>query len=940
MNSFSQRHIGVNSKDKNKMLEYLNVENIEKLISETIPENIRLQKDLNLKKPMSEDEYLNHIEKLGKKNKIFKTYIGMGYNQSIVPSVIKRNILENPSWYTAYTPYQAEIAQGRMEALLNYQTIISDLTGMDLANASLLDESTAAAEAMTMLFSLRSRDQKKNNINNFFVSSNTLPQTISLLETRAEPLGINIIQGDISSFDFDEKTFGCIIQYPGVYGNITDIKKYCSEAVKNNIKIVIAADLLSLCLLEKPSNFGADVVVGTSQRFGIPLGYGGPHAAYFATKEEYKRSVPGRIIGVTKDAGDDPSLRMALQTREQHIKRDRATSNICTSQVLLAVMAGMYGVFHGAEGLKKIAKNIHKLTILLENNLSKIGIKQLNKFYFDTLRLELPSKKIKKVALINKINFNYINDYEISISINEATSTKDIQKIVDTIAKSLDIDLFEIEFISEELKIPNELSRKSNFMTSEVFNKYHSETALMRYIKNLERKDLSLTHSMISLGSCTMKLNAASEMIPISWSKWNNIHPFVPLDQALGYQKLLKKLERQLNEITGFSGTSLQPNSGAQGEYAGLMVIREYLKSTSNGHRNICLIPSSAHGTNPASAVMAGMKVVVVGTDKHGNINVDELKEKAEIHKENLAALMITYPSTHGVFESSIQEITGTIHKYGGQVYMDGANMNAQVGLTNPYIIGADVCHLNLHKTFAIPHGGGGPGVGPICVAKHLVPFLPNNPIINVSTKNSVKSISGAPWGSALACVISYGYIKMLGAEGLKLSTQYAILNANYIKNRIENHYDILYKGEGGRSAHELIIDCRDFKSHEIGVMDIAKRLIDYGFHAPTVSFPVPGTMMIEPTESENLDEINRFCDAMILIRKEIDENPDLLKNAPHTMKMIAAENWEYSYSRQKAAFPTSYVLNNKFWPSVRRVDDAYGDRNLVCTCEPIESYQ
>ena len=940
MNSFSQRHIGVNSKDKNKMLEYLNVENIEKLISETIPENIRLQKDLNLKKPMSEDEYLNHIEKLGKKNKIFKTYIGMGYNQSIVPSVIKRNILENPSWYTAYTPYQAEIAQGRMEALLNYQTIISDLTGMDLANASLLDESTAAAEAMTMLFSLRSRDQKKNNINNFFVSSNTLPQTISLLETRAEPLGINIIQGDISSFDFDEKTFGCIIQYPGAYGNIIDVKKYCSEAVKNNIKIVIAADLLSLCLLEKPSNFSADVVVGTSQRFGIPLGYGGPHAAYFATKEEYKRSVPGRIIGVTKDAGDDPSLRMALQTREQHIKRDRATSNICTSQVLLAVMAGMYGVFHGAEGLKKIAKNIHKLTILLENNLSKIGIKQLNKFYFDTLRLELPSKKIKKVAVINKINFNYINDNEISISINESTSTKDIQKIVDTIAKSLDIDLFEIESSSEELKIPNELNRKSNFMTSEVFNKYHSETALMRYIKNLERKDLSLTHSMISLGSCTMKLNAASEMIPISWSKWNNIHPFVPLDQALGYQKLLKKLERQLNEITGFSGTSLQPNSGAQGEYAGLMVIREYLKSTSNGHRNICLIPSSAHGTNPASAVMAGMKVVVVGTDKHGNINVDELKEKAEIHKENLAALMITYPSTHGVFESSIQEITGTIHKYGGQVYMDGANMNAQVGLTNPYIIGADVCHLNLHKTFAIPHGGGGPGVGPICVAKHLVPFLPNNPIINVSSKNSVKSISGAPWGSALACVISYGYIKMLGAEGLKLSTQYAILNANYIKNRIENHYDILYKGEGGRSAHELIIDCRDFKSHEIGVMDIAKRLIDYGFHAPTVSFPVPGTMMIEPTESENLDEINRFCDAMILIRKEIDENPDLLKNAPHTMKMIAAENWEYSYSRQKAAFPTSYVLNNKFWPSVRRVDDAYGDRNLVCTCEPIESYQ
>ena len=670
------------------------------------------------------------------------------------------------------------------------------------------------------------------------------------------------------------------------------------------------------------------------------MGYGGPHAAFFATKGEYKRLIPGRIIGVTKDAGNEPSLRMALQTREQHIKRDRATSNICTSQVLLAVMAGMYGVFHGPEGLKEIARNIHNLAVLLENNLGRIGVKQLNKFYFDTLRFELPSNKIKKIALINKINFNYINDNEISISINEATSIKDIQSIVDTIAKSLNIDLFEIEFSEQCLKIPDELIRKSNFMLSEVFNKYQSETALMRYIKNLERKDLSLTHSMISLGSCTMKLNAASEMLPISLSKWNNIHPFVPLDQALGYQKLLKKLERQLNEITGFSGTSLQPNSGAQGEYAGLMVIREYLKSTSNGHRNICLIPSSAHGTNPASAVMAGMKVVVIGTDKHGNINVDELKEKAEIHKENLAALMITYPSTHGVFESSIQEITGTIHKHGGQVYMDGANMNAQVGLTNPYIIGADVCHLNLHKTFAIPHGGGGPGVGPICVAKHLVPFLPNNPIINVSSKNSIKSISGAPWGSALACVISYGYIKMLGAEGLKLSTQYAILNANYIKNRIENHYDILYKGESGRSAHELIIDCREYKSKGIEVMDIAKRLIDYGFHAPTVSFPVPGTMMIEPTESENLDEINRFCDAMILIRKEIDENPDLLKNAPHTMKMIADENWEYSYSRQKAAFPTSHVLKNKFWPSVRRVDDAFGDRNLVCTCEPIESYQ
>ena len=945
MYDFSDRHIGINNLDKINMLKYVGSKSIKELISETIPENIRLKKEMNLKPALSESKYLSHIDKLGSKNKIYKSYIGLGYNEAIVPSVIKRNILENPSWYTAYTPYQAEIAQGRMEALLNYQTIICDLTGMQLANASLLDESTAAAEAMTMLFSLRNREQKKSNVCNFFVSKNTLPQTISLLETRAEPLGIQIEIGDFDQFNYDSSFYGCLMQYPGVYGGIENIEKHCSQAKNNNIKIVVAADLFSLCLLKKPSLFGADVVVGTSQRFGIPLGYGGPHAAYFATKDEYKRSVPGRIIGLTKDSDDDPALRMALQTREQHIKRDRATSNICTSQVLLAVMAGMYGVFHGPKGLKEIAINIHKKTAILERNLTKIGLKQHNKYFFDTLLLDGPTDKIKKIAELNKINFNYINENKFSISLNETTSVKDVQKIVDTIAKALNIDLFEIDLNNSTNRFPDQLKRDSKFMDSEIFNKYHSETALMRYIKNLERKDLSLTHSMISLGSCTMKLNAASEMLPISWAKWNNIHPFVPLNQARGYQKLIKKLEKQLNEITGFSGTSLQPNSGAQGEYAGLMVIRAYLKSISQEHRNICLIPSSAHGTNPASAVMAGMKVVVVGTDKHGNINVDELKEKATHYKDNLAALMITYPSTHGVFESSIQEITETIHSNGGQVYMDGANMNAQVGLTNPFIIGADVCHLNLHKTFAIPHGGGGPGVGPICVAKHLVPFLPNNPIINVSSNESIKSISGAPWGSALACVISYGYISMLGAKGLRSSTEFAILNANYIKNRIENHYDILYTGEEGRAAHELIIDCRSFKSNGIEVMDIAKRLIDYGFHAPTVSFPVPGTMMIEPTESENIEEINRFCDAMIHIRKEIDEcaeteTNNLLKNAPHTMKMIMQENWNYPYSRQKAAFPTSYVLENKFWPSVRRVDDAYGDRNLICTCEPIESYQ
>ena len=926
------------------MLSSLGLDSMEQLISETIPKNIRLQKELNLEKALSENEFLNHIEKLSKKNKNYKSFIGLGYHQSITPSVIKRNILENPSWYTAYTPYQAEIAQGRMEALLNYQTIICDLTGMELSNASLLDESTAAAEAMTMLFSSRTRNQKKENIKKFFVSDDTLAQTISLFETRAEPLGIEIIIGSLEDFGFSNKFYGCFMQYPGVHGNINDLKKYGEKAKSNGLKVVIAADIFALCLLKEPSSFGADVVVGTSQRFGIPLGYGGPHAAFFATKEEYKRSIPGRIIGMSKDTDGNPALRMALQTREQHIKRDRATSNICTSQVLLAVMASMYGVFHGPQGLKKIALKIHELAVILDSALTKIGVRQLNKNYFDTLLIEGPSEKIKIIAEINKINFNYIDHNNFSISINEATSLTDIQLIVDVIAKAIEKPSTTIENFSKETKIPKGYQRESKFLQTKIFNIHHSETSLMRYIKNLERKDLSLTHSMISLGSCTMKLNAASEMIPISWPKWNNIHPFVPLNQAKGYQKLINRLEKQLNEITGFAGTSLQPNSGAQGEYAGLMVIRAYLKSIAQGHRNICLIPSSAHGTNPASAVMAGMKVVVIGTDKHGNIDENELKEKAKLHKENLAALMVTYPSTHGVFESSIQEITKVVHDNGGQVYMDGANMNAQVGLTNPYIIGADVCHLNLHKTFAIPHGGGGPGVGPICVAKHLVPFLPNNPIINVSTKESVKSISGAPWGSALACVISYGYICMLGSKGLKSSTEYAILNANYIKYRIEKHYDILYQGENGRAAHELIIDCRPFKENGIEVMDIAKRLIDYGFHAPTVSFPVPGTMMIEPTESENLDEIDRFCDAMIAVKSEVDncskeDKNNLLCNAPHTIKMISSKNWDFPYTRNEAVFPLPFVQENKFWPSVRRVDDAFGDRNLICTCAPIESY-
>ena len=944
MKGFSNRHIGMNSLDKKEMLGCLKIESIEQLISETIPSNIRIKNEMDLDPALSEYNYLNHIEKLSKKNKVFKSYIGLGYNEAVIPSVIKRNILENPSWYTAYTPYQAEIAQGRMQALLNYQTIICDLTGMELANASLLDESTAAAEAMTMLFSLRTKDQKKNMANKFFISDDTLSQTISLLKTRAQPLGINVVIGKIDEFKFDKEFYGCLMQYPGIYGEVKDLAKYCEQARSKGLKIVVAADLLSLCLLKEPACFGVDVVVGTSQRFGIPLGYGGPHAAFFATKEEYKRSIPGRIIGVSKDADENPALRMALQTREQHIKRARATSNICTSQVLLAVMASMYGVFHGPEGLKKIAQRIHELAVLLENALNKIGLKQLNKNYFDTLLLEGPSEKIKSIAEKNKINFNYINNNLFSISLNETTSTNDVQLIINIISKATSKETYKTELSSDAIKISTNFLRKSSFLQSNIFNIHHSETSIMRYIKNLERKDLSLTHSMISLGSCTMKLNAASEMIPISWSKWNNIHPFAPLNQAKGYKKLLKKLEKQLNVITGFAGTSLQPNSGAQGEYAGLMVIRAYLKSINQSHRNICLIPSSAHGTNPASAVMAGMKVVVTKTAENGNIDVDDLREKALKHKDNLAALMVTYPSTHGVFESAIKEITQIIHDNGGQVYMDGANMNAQVGLTNPATIGADVCHLNLHKTFAIPHGGGGPGVGPICVAPQLVPFLPTNPIIPTGGEKAITAISAAPWGSALACLISYGYISMLGAQGVTDATRVAILNANYIKERLDGHYKTLYKGEMGRAAHEMIIDCRDFKENGIEVVDIAKRLIDYGFHAPTVSFPVAGTMMIEPTESENIAELDRFCDAMIAIRKEVafavkDEPNNVLKNAPHTMAMITADQWEFPYSRQLAAFPLEFVHDNKFWPTVRRVDEAFGDRNLICSCNPIEDY-
>ncbi|MBT8303133.1 MAG: aminomethyl-transferring glycine dehydrogenase [Bacteroidia bacterium] len=942
--SFALRHIGPRQSDHAEMLKTVGTESLDQLIDETIPKNIRLKNGLDLDKAMSEQEYLGHIHELASKNKVFRSYIGLGYHPTVLPAVIQRNILENPGWYTAYTPYQAEIAQGRLEALLNFQTMVTDLTGMELANASLLDESTAAAEAMSLLFAVRERDQKKNNINKFFVSDEILPQTLSLLETRSTPIGIELVVGKVESFDFSTDYFGAILQYPGKSGQVMDLEAFIANAKNTNIKVAVAADILSLALLESPGHFGADVVVGSTQRFGIPMGYGGPHAAYFATKEEFKRHIPGRIIGVTKDADGNRALRMALQTREQHIKRDRATSNICTAQVLLAVMAGMYAVYHGPKGLKFIAKKVHRSATTLANALKQMGFDQTNSSYFDTIQIPVNAELIKPLAEKLELNFYYPDNKTVAISLNETTTLSDLNNIISIFAEVNGQKAESLSKLTSREVIHDSVKRKSEFLTLDVFNTYHSETDLMRYIKKLERKDLSLNHSMISLGSCTMKLNAASEMLPLSWANWGNIHPFVPLDQAKGYQLVLKKLEQQLTEITGFAGTSLQPNSGAQGEFAGLMVIKAYHESRGDKHRNICLIPSSAHGTNPASAVMAGMKVVVTKATEEGNIDVDDLRQKAESHSDNLAALMVTYPSTHGVFESAIKDITKIIHDHGGQVYMDGANMNAQVGLTNPGNIGADVCHLNLHKTFAIPHGGGGPGVGPICVAEQLVPFLPGNPVIRTGGVNAISSISAAPWGSALACIISYGYICMLGAEGLTESTRIAILNANYIKEKLEGHYEVLYTGEQGRAAHEMIIDCRPFKAHGIEVSDIAKRLMDYGFHAPTVSFPVAGTMMIEPTESEGKTELDRFCQAMISIKNEIDsvskdDENNILKNSPHTMDMVTSDNWHFSYSRELAAFPLDYIRDNKFWPSVRRVDDAYGDRNLICTCAPIEDF-
>lgn len=940
--SFVLRHVGPRGSEVAEMLQKIGVSSIEELIYQTIPDDILLDKPLNLPAALDESEFVTHIKGLAAKNKQFSTYIGLGYHAAITPPVIQRNIFENPSWYTSYTPYQAEISQGRLEALLNYQTMIGDLTGFDMVNASLLDEGTAAAEAMIMLHNNRSRAQKKADANVFFVSEDVLPQTIDILKTRATPLEIELQIGNHESLELNESIFGAILQYPGKHGAVVDYTEFITAAHANETKVVVAADLLSLTLLKNPAEMGADVAVGTTQRFGIPLGYGGPHAGYFATSQTYKRSIPGRIIGVTVDADDNRALRMALQTREQHIKREKATSNICTAQVLLAVMAGMYAVYHGPHGLKYIASKIHGFTKSLSATLTELGFKQENDIYFDTIKVKVDNAfSVQSAAEANEINFLIIDKETIGISINETTTQSDVEKIIKVLCEAEVKNTIDLVANSATI-IPESLERSSTYMTHEVFNSYHSETEMMRYIKRLERKDISLTDSMISLGSCTMKLNAASEMLPLSYGSWNNIHPFVPVGQAQGYQELFKGLEEALNEITGFAATSLQPNSGAQGEYAGLLTIRAYHQSRGDHHRNICLIPSSAHGTNPASAVMAGMKVVVTKSLENGNIDVDDLREKAELHKDNLAALMVTYPSTHGVFESAIREITEIIHTNGGQVYMDGANMNAQVGLTNPATIGADVCHLNLHKTFAIPHGGGGPGVGPICVAAHLAPFLPSNPIIKTGGEQAITAVSSAPWGSALVDIISYAYIKLLGAEGLTHSTKIAIVNANYLKSCLEEHYSILYAGEKGRAAHEMIVDFREFKEKGVEVVDIAKRLMDYGFHAPTLSFPVAGTLMIEPTESENKGELDRFIAAMISIKKEIDNfNPEesVLKNAPHTEAMVTADEWPFSYSRQEAAFPLDYIRESKYWPTVRRVNDAYGDRNLVCSCNPIEDY-
>jgi glycine dehydrogenase len=939
MSLFSSRHIGPNEAEKAEMLAAIGVKSVQELVNQTIPSQIRLGGELHIDNALSEQEYLQHITELGNKNKVFKSFIGLGYNETIVPSVILRNVLENPGWYTAYTPYQAEISQGRLEALLNFQTMVLDLTGMEIANASLLDEGTAAAEAMIMFWNARSRQETKDGVNKFFISKNVFPQTKEVVTGRALNLGIEIIEGDETSFINDGSFFGALVQYPDAYGHITDVASFIQK--NQGLRVAVAADILSLVVLKSPGSMGADVVLGSSQRFGVPMGYGGPHAAFFAVKDEYKRNLPGRIIGVSKDADDNFALRMALQTREQHIKRDKATSNICTAQALLAVMASMYAVYHGPAGVRAIAEHVNGLASATAHGLKAAGIQIGSDSFFDTVWVKgVNTAAIKTAAEAKGMNFRIINESELTISFGEPHTMNDVSAI---------LGLFDTTSTTSNATIAAAHLRTDAILAHPTFNSHHSESKMMRYLKRLENKDLSLVHSMIPLGSCTMKLNAASELMPITNPQFANMHPFAPLDQAAGYHEMFRQLEKDLCESTGFAAMSLQPNSGAQGEYAGLMVIKAYHESRGDFQRKKMIIPSSAHGTNPASAVMAGFEVVVTGCDENGNINIEELTAVATQIGNELAGLMVTYPSTHGVFEEGIQEITSVIHANGGQVYMDGANMNAQVGLTNPGNIGADVCHLNLHKTFAIPHGGGGPGMGPIGVAAHLAPFLPSNPLVTAGGSSPIHAISAAPYGSALILLISYAYIKMLGAEGLRHSTEIAILNANYIAAKLKGHYEVLYSGKNGTVAHEMILDCRDFKkTADVEVADMAKRLIDFNFHAPTVSFPVAGTLMIEPTESEDKEELDRFIEAMIKIRQEIkeienghaDKANNLLKNAPHTADCIINKNWDYPYSPQEAAYPVAYLKEWKYWVPVRRVDNAYGDRNLVCSCPSVESYK
>jgi glycine dehydrogenase len=951
--AFVNRHIGPDDNQIKEMLKTVGSDSLDKLIDETVPDNIRMGKPLNLPEPLSETDYLEELRQTAAQNRLYRSFIGMGYYETLTPHVLLRNVLENPGWYTSYTPYQAEIAQGRLEALINFQTMVSDLTGMEIANASLLDEATAAAEAMSMMLDIRKGNKKKKAFK-FFVSELCHPQTIAVLSNRAEPLGVELVIGDHKNLDVtDPELFGLLVQYPATDGTLYDYTSLIEAAHENSVKATVAADLLSLAILRSPGDMGADIVVGAAQRFGVPMGYGGPHAGYFATLDEHKRRVPGRIIGVSQDAEGNPAYRMALQTREQHIRREKATSNICTAQVLLAVIAGFYGVYHGPDGLKQISSRIHGLARLAAEGLKALGYKIASDLYFDTLSIPVDQPRLEEIrleALKRKVNFRY-QDGKVGISFDEAKDLNDVELILGIFASAAGKEnRFDVHQNSGNisLSLPDELTRKTPYLEHPVFNSFHSEHEMLRYLKTLENRDLDLTHSMVSLGSCTMKLNATAEMIPITWPEFSKIHPFAPAGQVKGYRKLFDEMEAWLGEITGFSAVSLQPNSGAQGEYTGLMVIRAYHRDKNNGNRNVCIVPSSAHGTNPASAVMAGMEVVVTKCDEKGNIDPEDLRQKAEANKDRLAALMVTYPSTHGVFEENIREICDLIHEYGGLVYLDGANMNAQLGLTSPALIGADVCHLNLHKTFCIPHGGGGPGMGPIGVNDKLKPYLPSHPVVKTGGEKAIPAVAAAPWGSASILPISHAYIRMLGAEGLTRSSKIAILNANYLKDRLKEHYPVLYTGRTGRAAHEFIIDVRGFKqSAGIDATDIAKRLMDYGFHAPTMSFPVPGTLMVEPTESESKEELDRFCEAMIGIRNEIgeieegiaDADSNLLKNAPHTQRVLLEGDWLRPYSREKAAFPLPHLRFNKFWPAISRVDDAYGDRNLMCSCVPLEAY-